>query len=54
MELVALAVKSDWVGYSVFFMPKIDVALGFAAALSAILGLEIHSSCEEAFYPSWL
>lgn len=42
MELLAVAIKSDWVsGYSVFFLTKFDV-LGFAAVLSAKLEMEIQ------------
>ena len=32
MELVALAAKSGWVGYSLLLMPTFDVNLGFSTA----------------------
>ena len=53
MELVALALKSSCVGYPAYFVPMFDPVLGFAAALSAKLQLEIQF-VRKFIYPNYL
>ena len=53
MELVALALKSSCVGDPVYFVPMFDPVLGFTAALSAKLQLEIQF-VRKFIYPNYL